>query len=310
MEGQNETKKRKTPTKKEPAKTITKDESPVGHIAKIKPETTKFLGGTAIPHAAFVNEMYVQSDNHNGTVILAFSDTTIPIESLFVDSLEILEEKRTFTDETTECPNVSIRIMGVPSREGCILENKKRLGVDDDCIFIDSNRTGAKENAKRAWLHPTDKEYVMVLQDDVELCDNFLSYVNDAIKVNPDAIISFFPIEFLSSKPMPRLESPYVSTTLVSGCCIVMPTKYVEQCIGSWKDEIGGDDTNIRAWAIENNVEIITTIPSTVQHTGDISVNSPGLVIGRTRYYRKNLSDYDFKNSYINNGWNMKQRLS
>lgn len=190
---------------------------------------------------------------------------------------------------------ISIRIIGVEDRIDNVNNTKKILNIPESNIFIDVNRCGLIENAKNAWLKETEKPFVMVLQDDIILCQDFLHYCNKIIDRFPDSIVSLFPLQFLKRDDINRAcvnveDSPYYTTDRLSGCGIIMKTEYVKPCVSSWKKEIDGDDTNIFEWAQANKISTITTIPSTIQHIGDNSVFAPGNGIRRTEFFSNNPS--------------------
>ena len=202
---------------------------------------------------------------------------------------------------------IDIRIFGVPERWQNIARTVDILSIKPDRIIIDTNHNGCIPTAKKAWSIPTDKPYVMVMADDAELCSNFTYYLEKIIDLFPDEIVSLFPIQFCGVDPKgnnPK-ESPYVSTIYVSGLATIMPTKFVKPCIDSWRDDIRGDDTNIQMWAKANDIPIITTLPSIVQHIGDDSVFDSSRRIGRTIYYSEDPSYMDWDNRYVTSWTNI-----
>ena len=195
---------------------------------------------------------------------------------------------------------IDVRIFGVPERMKCIRENQRILGVPDDKVFIDENRDGCVATARRAWLSETDKPYTLVLQDDVELCDDFLSVLHRMIRVHPDALFSLFPMQFNRWRKggLPK-DSPYIRCRDISGQGILMRTDYVKPCVDSWHPNIMGDDVNIQRWAEREGIQTLTTIPCTLQHIGDVSVFDPARSLGRSPYYRRDVSDADWENEFI-----------
>jgi hypothetical protein len=280
-----------------------KPEELVGKMVKIKPFTTYFVGGNGIPDAVRNAPLFISRANQNGTVVVAYASSLIEIDALFVDDIVVTDDIRTYHDEETECPKVSIRIFGVPERMDCIRENQKRLGIPDELIFIDENHDGCIPTAKKAWSYPTDKEFVLVLQDDVELCDNFIKYLNAIVDAQPDSIISLFSFQLARHASVNRVPtvSPYVEIRQVTAQGLVMPTAYVQPCIEAWKDNINGDDTNITEWAKENGIRMLTTLPATIQHIGIKSVFDPARSLGMSEFYDKNPVDAAWDNSFITN---------
>lgn len=176
---------------------------------------------------------------------------------------------------------IDIRIFTIPERLNHAKEMQKILNVPDKNCIIDYNHDGVIPTAKKAWLIPTDCDYVMVLNDDLIFCDNFLHICNQIVKSMPDCIISLFPLQFQQREVLSHVggipkNSPYVTTDILSGCGIIMPTRYVKPCIESWRKDAVCDDTSIHNWARANNITVITTLPTTIQHVGYVSVARPG----------------------------------
>ena len=200
-----------------------------------------------------------------------------------------------------------IRIMGVPERMEHIKETKKLLKVPDDRVFIDYEHEGVLVNAKRAWGLETKKSHVMVVQDDVEFCKDFMKYAKIIVGNYPDAIVALFPYQFRTTKDLGRYPvTPYVETNFISGQCIIMRSDYVKPCLESWKDNIG-DDTNIQEWADANGIKKITTIPSIVQHVSKVSIYDPSRDVGRTAFYDPNPVSVKWENTFLNTASNIKR---
>lgn len=194
-----------------------------------------------------------------------------------------------------------VRIFGVPERMDWVEKNKAILGLPDENVIIDYDHIGCAPTAKRTWLKPTDKPFTMVLADDAELCDGFLSYCERIVKAHPRSVISLFPFQFIRPVPGCRLptRSPYVLTNKLSGCGIIMRTEWVLPCVESWRPGTKGDDTAIQAWAERQNIKILTTLPSLIQHVGDVSVCDPSRVLGRTPYFSKSPVDVNWDSKYV-----------
>ena len=182
--------------------------------------------------------------------------------------------------------DIDIRIMGVSERIGCIQKNQKLLNVPDENVFIDTDFEGCQAVSRKAWLKPTKKSHIMVLQDDVELCKDFLKYCNVMIKKFPKDIISLFPFQFRTYKDLAKYPpSPYVETMIVSGAALIMDAKMAKKCVSKWDLDLKSDDANIQFWARDNKVRIITTIPSIVQHLEGESFFNANRNHGGTVFY-------------------------
>ena len=127
--------------------------------------------------------------------------------------------------------SIDFRIMGVKARrEQYILPMLESLKMSEDIVFYDIERSkkerNAMQNAKRTWLAPTKADFICVLQDDLELCNNFVDIVHKCAENFPASIFSFF---------QPRLkeedtcyDTPYVK---IIGCgmygqAIMMPAYF------------------------------------------------------------------------------------
>lgn len=195
---------------------------------------------------------------------------------------------------------IDIRMFAVPERKEMVEKNQKILSIPDDHIVWDEKHEGVLASAKKAWGIKTDKPYVMVLNDDVELCNDFITYCEKIVNVHPDAVISLFPSQFRRRNQVRNRErtSPYISTNEVFGLAVIMKTDYVKQCLDSWSNDVG-DDVNITHWANENGIQIITTLPSIVQHIGDESIQDPTRGVVRTDFFNPDPKDVNWDDNYI-----------
>ena len=199
------------------------------------------------------------------------------------------------------------KIYGVESRRDMIDATAQKLSITKENIFLDDRINGGDPlyTAKKAYLsNHGDATHGIFLQDDVEVCDNFLNICEQIIQTHPDKIISLFPFDFMNEEAgLDNLSSPYVYAYTLSACGIIMPIKYIKPCFDwikeTYNDNIA-DDMGIALWAGNNNISIITTIPSLIQHIGDESVISPNHYIRRTVYYRENpIADWSNKQIYF-----------
>lgn len=207
--------------------------------------------------------------------------------------------------------NIDIRIFGVPERMERIRELQRQLNIPDGKVVIDNNHEGVIATAKKVWLLPTDKSHVMVLQDDVELCDGFTEICEKIVKTHPDVIFSALSCDFYNQSVFNRYgmpkNSPYICVDNITAQCIIMPNRYIKPCINAWKDEIRGDDTNISYWANHNNIKMFISIPAIVQHVGVNSVFSPGKTWELSDVYCKTPSA-NWETKYYNNFTNFIRR--
>ncbi len=165
---------------------------------------------------------------------------------------------------------IDVRIFGVPERMDNIEKMKSRFD-GNVTVVMDNEHSGCVPTARKTWLLHTDASHVLVLNDDVELCNDFMRVCDVIVERHPDKIITLFPAQFMSRDVlnnvggMPK-NSPYVSTDRVSGAGIIMPTEYVKPCVESWDKHTTEDDTSIYEWAKKNGISVITTLPAILQH--------------------------------------------
>lgn len=195
---------------------------------------------------------------------------------------------------------IDVRIFTVPEREEMARKNQEILGLDDDHIILDKNHDGALATAKKAWSMKTDAPFVMVMNDDVELCKDFMKYCEKIITLHPDDVVSLFSYKLRKRKQVRQRarRTPYVRTDEVMGQAVIMKSEYVSQCLAYWSDDLS-DDANIGRWANDHQIPILTTLPCIVQHIGDDSVIDPERKIGRSDFYNPDPKDENWDDAYV-----------
>lgn len=199
---------------------------------------------------------------------------------------------------------IDVRIFGVTERLFQIEKNKKILELPDNRIFMDCEHIGCAPTAFRTWSYSDEESqsatHIMVLSDDVELCEDFMSYCYRIIAAHPDKIISFFPLTLAKRSQVSRLptKTPYVQVESCSGAAIMMPAQYVKPCLDFWDHKIRGDDTNITRWAKANNITILTTLPSIIQHLDCVSIFDPLRNLGGTEFFEPDPSYLNWDDDY------------
>lgn len=166
--------------------------------------------------------------------------------------------------------NVKYIIIGVHERDALILEMLKQS--PSASVFYD---TVKGKNCLARFLKVLNQEdvknysHICVMQDDLELCDNFEEIVKIMCEQFPNAIFS--PYNSRMKYEFKKTSSPYI---LVKGSCygqcIIVPTKYIEM-INKWVERrcpegYPHDDVAIGEFANDNNIKMFATIPSIIQH--------------------------------------------
>lgn len=178
---------------------------------------------------------------------------------------------------------VDIRIMAHPSRRENVRKILSKLSLQENVVIWDDRENGgdAMYTAKKAWTSPVPNgcTHRLVLQDDIEICDNFIDIVEQISIKNTSQIVSLFHCEKYED------DIRYISTRRLWGCAIMMPVsfiplcwEYIEHipekpwCGDNAKIIMRHDNDCIALWSIDNSIPVINTIPSLVQHIGDDSL--------------------------------------
>lgn len=168
-----------------------------------------------------------------------------------------------------------VKIMAVKPRREMVLRMCEQLGLEekDTVIYDDRPQGGGPQyTRKKCWFAPIPEgvTHRVVLQDDLEVCDNFVEIVNEIVNVHPEFIFSLFCSRMRYEYALPN--SPYV---VIKGCNawgqgIMMPLKFVKPLYDFVDTELCPDfprDDGIYAWwAQKEKMHILTTVPSTIQH--------------------------------------------
>ena len=173
-----------------------------------------------------------------------------------------------------------IKIYGTHQRDFLIEPLKQSLNLSDDDVIYDDRPEGGlcMYNFRRAYTAPlqSDITHRLCLPDDMIVCDNFVDIVTRMINAHPDKIIVLFPYNFADYEDLYEpVHSPYIRNNgIITGNGIIIPVQYIEPFF-KWTEKFEGhydiarDGWCLSKWAKQNNIQVINTIPSTVQHIGD-----------------------------------------
>lgn len=173
---------------------------------------------------------------------------------------------------------LSVSIMAVPERRKLVAKLQSSLAYPS-IIHWDVNRTGCWPNSRKAWsaLSPTTT-HKLVLADDISICANFITHVQNTLKVLPDQIITYwtgrsgkkpslFNRALKSNSHWLRLN-----TDLRMTACL-MPTLRIKQFLSFCdryirEDDQKYDDMRIDAFLLLNEILYYQTIPELAEHEG------------------------------------------
>lgn len=190
----------------------------------------------------------------------------------------------------------NVKIFSCAKRESLAVELSIKLGLCSDDIIFDGRKSRCESfcyEVSKAWekFDVSDEGgWSMLVQDDVDVCNNFIQTVEKICKSHQDTIFSFFPYYYMGVDVCVDPLSPFWQAEIISGCCIAVPNKYVTsmvQYMRRQKNLSCGEDLVIGWFAKDNKIPILTTIPSLVQHIGDVSILDPSKPIRRTQYFER-----------------------
>ena len=211
---------------------------------------------------------------------------------------------------------LDIKIYGIEERQDNIFKNKMLLNLSDCDIFISEQSTRTKiedkwpySACKKAFTQPIPAgvTHRLVLQDDVELCNDFLYYANKIINAHPDAIFFLTSVDTKegnfykknSISPYRRL-APYIT-----GCSILIPVKYIDDLFESLDKEypqikIGRphEDAAIITYARRHKIPLLTTVPALTQHLGKSSSLCCTVTYAKA-YYFSGHETYDWDSKVV-----------
>ena len=129
--------------------------------------------------------------------------------------------------------------------------------------------------ANRAWraLRRAAATHLMLIQDDVVPCKNFLGHLLGALEANP-----FVPIALYSSRPISdKAEAQGSSWAIIPdgawGQGVVLHRPLLEDFL-AWErrhvnPDWSHDDSRLAMWAVKTEHPFWATVPSLVDHRGD-----------------------------------------
>lgn len=178
---------------------------------------------------------------------------------------------------------IDIRIMAHPSRAENVAAMLQTLNLSEDVVVWDDRPNGgdAMYTARKAWTAPLPKgcTHRIVFQDDADICENFIAIAEKAAEKHPREVVTFFHMgEFLEDKR-------YQEYMLSVGVALMLPV----DVISAWFDFVDkhihrycakeilpellkADTSCLRLFLRNAHIPCITTVPTLVQHIGDVSL--------------------------------------
>lgn len=170
---------------------------------------------------------------------------------------------------------VDIKIMAVKPRRKMVLAMLEKMGLSEaDTVIYDDREHGGGTlyTCRKCWEAPIAEgiTHRLVLQDDLLLCNNFVEIINRIANAQPEFVFTLFcprmKFEYALS------DSPYVIVKGRNawGQGMMMPIDFIKPMFEFADRQLGKDfpfDDGIYSWwAVQEGIQIMTTVPSTIQH--------------------------------------------
>lgn len=215
---------------------------------------------------------------------------------------------------------LGVKISGVHERDFLIAQELKQLDMIKQKDFVVQYNGQTKNilecfNRALRSFEGTEVTHILVLQDDADLCNDFLPILEKCCENFPDAVWSLFNsrIKFEDKKS----ASPYIKIKGYGmyGVGIVFPKKYVNdffdfqtECV---PEGFIHDDTVIGEYCKQNKIDVMSTVPSLLQHLGGKSSlmgHNMGVVskvwTGKTEPIKEDWNNTDYNvSATINNSF-------
>ena len=139
----------------------------------------------------------------------------------------------------------------------------------DFCVMSDMYKRGPWWNAKRCWEHAATQQttHHLLLQDDIEVCKDFVTGVFDVIKVFPNDVLSLF------HGPRKNFDGSCrwgITNTGPWGQAIVMPTPLISKFL-IWQDahvdkRLKHDDSRLALFLYKTKRRTMVPFPNLIDH--------------------------------------------
>lgn len=194
-----------------------------------------------------------------------------------------------------------------------------KKNIPNAIIHLDK-KTGHLNAVKDALRYNYEKgcNYILLIEDDVILCDNFIESVNKAIDANLNRCpLVFFSISEQSKKAYNMGYRWIKMKTNAWAQCIAYPEELIEGLLKYPVINTKFSDVWLSMYCLSNNINIMQPLPNFVQHMElKSTIGNPVTVGGRkriTKVFGSGISEnyYDtYKNPYISkNNRTLKQYI-
>jgi hypothetical protein len=149
-------------------------------------------------------------------------------------------------------------------------------------LVEDTRREGCWPTYRRALEAAGDVSHHLVLQDDLELCKDFIQSVKEIIRARPDNLIALYTNADSVLTARQRGQS-WVEKAGVCGPSVIWPKHLIAEFL-QWQDRhidqaFEFDTVRVSMWLIKTSKRAFATVPSLTEHLGyessTLGLNSP-----------------------------------
>ena len=139
-------------------------------------------------------------------------------------------------------------------------------------IIQDWRKEGPWPTARRCWDHGLvqDSTHHLILQDDIEVCDDFLLGIHEAIRAYDNSPISFYASRKICEEARDKDARWVKIPDGTWGPAILLPKKmisdFLEWEVNHIKPDFKHDDTRLAMWCVETGNDVMCPMPSFVQY--------------------------------------------
>lgn len=138
-------------------------------------------------------------------------------------------------------------------------------------VVEDSHGEGCWPTYRRALQAASDGSHHLVLQDDIELCRDFIASVKEVIRARPGNLIALYTNARAVFRARARGES-WVEKRGVCGQAVIWPKDWIGEFL-EWQDahidhDFPWDDVRVSMWLSKVSKNAFATVPSLAQHLG------------------------------------------
>lgn len=121
---------------------------------------------------------------------------------------------------------------------------------------------------------------ILILEDDLELCENFLQHVKEEVKKYSSYIINFF------WQPMRDIKHTTIETKgFCYTQCVYYPKGMIDKFFKDLKEPNFSYAKNICQALEKNNIPFVNIRPHYLQHIGDKSLIYPNMCVRRSKQF-------------------------